>query len=129
MPENLQENPVTQATLAAVHRFNAAMNQHDLAGVMENMTEDCVFENTFPTPDGERFSGQAAVREFWEKFFASSPHARFETEEIFACDDRCVVRWQYHWVEADGKPGHIRGVDVMRVRDGKLSEKFSYVKG
>ena len=24
---------------------------------------------------------------------------------------------------------HVRGVDVMRVRDGKVSEKLSYVKG
>jgi len=60
--------------------------------------------------------------------FRRSPQARFETEEIFAAGDRCVVQWTYHWVK-EGKPGHVRGVDIFRVRDGKLAEKLSYVKG
>jgi len=32
-------------------------------------------------------------------------------------------------VDADGKPGHVRGVDVFRVREGKVAEKLAYVKG
>ncbi|MGH7586548.1 MAG: nuclear transport factor 2 family protein [Gemmatimonadales bacterium] len=65
---------------------------------------------------------------FWEAFFLRSPQARFEAEEVFAAADRCVVRWVYHWVR-DGVPGHIRGVDLFRVRDGRVAEKFSYAKG
>lgn len=42
--------------------------------------------------------------------------------------DRCVVRWIYHKTK-EGKPWHLRGVDVFKVRDGKVSEKLSYVKG
>lgn len=119
----------TQATLDAVERFNTAFNQHDVDAVMAAMTDDCVFENTSPFPDGERYAGQAAVRAFWQQFFAGSPHALFETEDMFAGGDRCVVRWRYNWIEADGRRGHIRGVDVFRVRDGKVAEKFAYVKG
>jgi ketosteroid isomerase-like protein len=89
-----------------------------------------VFENTFPPPDGERREGQAAVRAVWEELFRSSPSAVFETEEIFAAGDRCLVRWLYRWApDEDGKPGHVRGVDIFRVRDGKVAEKLSYVKG
>jgi hypothetical protein len=29
----------------------------------------------------------------------------------------------------DGSAQHLRGVDVFRVRDGKVSEKLAYVKG
>ncbi len=115
--------------MAAVQRFNAAFDRHDVAGVMAAMTEDCVFENTAPAPDGERYVGQAAVRAFWEAFFRANPAARFVYEELFAAGDRCVVRWTYHWTSADGQPGHVRGVDVFRVRDGKVAEKLSYVKG
>lgn len=117
-------------TLEAVGRFNEAFNRHDVDGVMRSMTDDCVFENTWPAPDGERFVGQEAVRSFWERFFRSSPDAVFETEEIFASGDRCVVRWLYRWTGGkDGSPGHIRGVDIFHVRDGKVAEKLSYVKG
>jgi len=61
-------------------------------------------------------------------YSAAPPQARFETEEIFAAGDRCVVWWTYHWVK-EGKPGHVRGVDIFRVQDGKVAEKLSYVKG
>jgi ketosteroid isomerase-like protein len=114
------------ATLDAVHRFNEAFNRHDVDGVMALMTVDCIFENTLPGPDGERFEGAQAVRAFWGRFFAATPRGRFETEEIFAAGDRCVVRWVFHW---DDTGGHVRGVDVMRVRDGRVAEKLAYVKG
>jgi ketosteroid isomerase-like protein len=119
---------VTAATLATVERFNEAFNRHDVDAVMAAMTADCVFDSTRPPPDGERFEGQARVRAFWEDFFRRSPAARFATEEMFAVGDRCVVRWNYHWVR-DGAPGHVRGIDVFRVRDGRVAEKLSYVKG
>jgi SnoaL-like polyketide cyclase. len=119
----------TKETFEAIGKFNEAFNRHDVDGIMRAMTHDCVFENTCPPPDGERYVGQEAVRGFWERFFRSSPDAVFETEEIFACRDRCVVRWLYLWVGKDGTRGHIRGVDIFRVRDGKVAEKISYVKG
>jgi ketosteroid isomerase-like protein len=116
----------TRATLETIHRFNAAFNRHDVDAVMALMTADCVFENTFPAPDGERFEGAPAVRGFWKRFFDATPHARFVTEEVFAVGDRCLVRWTFQW---DDQGGHVRGVDVFRVRDGKVSEKLAYVKG
>jgi ketosteroid isomerase-like protein len=116
----------TQLTLDVVRRFNEAFNRHDVDGVMALMTADCVFENTLPAPDGERLEGAPAVREFWQRFFRSTPAARFETEEMFGVADRCVVRWVFHW---DDRGGHVRGVDVLRVWDGKVAEKLAYVKG
>lgn len=121
-------DPRTAATLAAVERFNSAFNRHDVDAVMAAMTSDCVFENTSPFPDGTRFEGQAAVRGFWERFFQNSPGARFEVEDVFAAGDRSTVRWIYRKTK-DGQPWHLRGVDVFRVRDGKIAEKLSYVKG
>jgi ketosteroid isomerase-like protein len=115
-------------TLAAVNGFNEAFNRHDVDAIMAHMTEDCVFENTRPVPDGERIVGSTHVRQFWERFFARSPEARFETEEVVTAGDRCVVRWVYHWVR-EGVAGHVRGVDLFRVRAGKVAEKLSYVKG
>ena len=127
----------TATTLAAIARFNAAFDQHDVDGVMAAMTEDCLFENTGPAPDGERYQGAAAVRGFWERFFQSNPTAHFVAEEQFAAGDRCVVRWRYDWGVPDSPRGmpetdqvhHVRGVDVFRVSDGRVAEKLCYVKG
>lgn len=120
---------MTAATRATVERFNAAFNRHDVDAIMALMTPDCVFENTSPPPDGERVAGAAAVRATWEALFRSSPEAVFETEDSFAAGDRCVVRWRYRWAPDGEAPGHVRGVDVFRVVDGRVAEKLSYVKG
>lgn len=112
------------AALAAVGRFNAAFAKHDADAVMAHMTDDCVFDTTFPAPDGRRFEGRDEVVQAWRELFGDAPTARFEVEEIVTADDRAVVRWVFHWDD-----GHVRGVDVMRVRDGKVAEKLSYVKG
>lgn len=115
--------------MEVVLRFHQALNARDLEAMTTCLTEDTVFENTFPAPDGTRHEGKAAVRSFWASFFEGSSAARFEAEEIFADGDRCVLRWTYSWVDPAGTPGHIRGVDVYRLRDGLIAEKLSYVKG
>jgi ketosteroid isomerase-like protein len=114
----------------AVERFNEAFNRHDVDATMALMTDDCVFENTYPPPDGARFEGQAAVRACWERLFADAPRATFTSEEMFVVGDRAVVRWTYRWAtDAPGRPGHVRGVDVLHLRAGKVAQKLSYVKG
>jgi ketosteroid isomerase-like protein len=118
---------VTANTLATIEKFNEVFNRHDVEAVMNLMTDDCVFESTYPPPDGHVYKGQVAVRSVWLNLFMTKPV--FEFEDVFAIQDRCVVRWNYKWVDSDGKAGHIRGVDIFRVRDGKVAEKLSYVKG
>lgn len=118
----------TQATLAAVAAFNEAFNRHDVPAVMACMTDDAVFESTAP-PAGDRHLGAAAVRRAFEDFFAASPTAQFDAEEIIAADDRCTVRWIYTWVDEAGARQQLHGVDVFRVVDGLVAEKLAYVKG
>ncbi|MFQ6026287.1 MAG: nuclear transport factor 2 family protein [Dehalococcoidia bacterium] len=125
----MPDDPVTAATIETINRYNDAFGRHDVDGIMALTAADSVFESTGPAPEGGRFEGRAAIRAVWEGFFGSSPQARFETEEMFATGDRCVVRWVYHWVDENGQPGHIRGVDLFRVREGQVLEKFAYVKG
>ena len=118
-----------QGATDIVRRFHQALNARDLEAMTSYLTDDTVFENTFPAPDGTRYEGKAAVGSFWASFFEGSSSAGFEVEEIFAHGDRCVLRWKYSWIEPSGTPGHIRGVDVYRVREGLIAEKLSYVKG
>ena len=110
-------------TRAAIGRFDEAINSHDLDALAEAMTEDCVWEDTAP-PDGNRHEGREAVRAAMATFLADSTNARFETEELFVSGDRAVLRWRYAWGD-----GHVRGVDLLRVRDGRVAESLAYVKG
>lgn len=125
-----------EGTTRVIGRFNEAWNRQDIESLTDAITDDAVFENTYPPPDGTRYApdgtryeGKDKVLSAWAEFFASSPQALFETEEMFASGERRCVRWLYRWTDADGGQGHVRGIDLFRVRDGKVAEKLSYVKG
>jgi len=108
----------------AILEFHEALNRRDLDALGDLMTEDCVFETTSPAPDGTRHVGRQAVLEACRDFFAGSSTTHFEMEEMFGAGDRVIVRWLYSWAD-----GHVRGVDVLRVRGGQVAETLAYVKG
>jgi len=112
-----------------VLEFNEAFNRHDVKSMMQLMSDDCVFENTYPAPDGTTYSGKEAVRQFWRDFFRDSPHANIDIEEIFGLGNRCIMRWKYSWVDSTGIQRHVRGVDIFQLKDGYINQKLSYVKG
>ena len=118
-----------EAPVRVVLAFHEAFNRHDIAAMMQLMSDDCSFENTTPAPDGTVYSGKEAVTRYWQDFFRLSPHAHIEIEEIFGLGIRCVARWRYDWIDAAEEKGHVRGVDLFQVKGGLISEKLSYVKG
>ena len=106
-----------------VRRFNAAWSDHDLAAALELRSDDCVFEATSPPPDGQRFVGHTAIAAAWKPIFDDAT-SRFTVEDSFAAGAHVVQRWRYDWAD-----GHIRGIDVLTVENGKVTEKIAYVKG
>ena len=112
-----------------VRRFGAAWEAWDLDAIMSLMADDAVFESTGPAPDGRRVEGAAAIRAEWAQMFASTHNASFTFEEAFVAGDRATARWVFAWTGDDGTAGHVRGTDVLRVADGRVTEKLSYVKG
>lgn len=107
-----------------IDQFNAAWNAHDLDAALALVTDDIVFESTGPAPDGARYEGREQVAEAWRPIFGD-PSSRFSVEEAASAeDDRFLQRWLYEW-----SGGHVRGVDMFQVRDGRIAAKLSYVKG
>lgn len=117
-----------ESAIRVVLEFNEALNRHDVAGMMQLVSDDCVLENAAPAPDGAVYAGKKAVAEFWQDFFRESPQAHIEIEETLGLGIRCVVRWRYEWVDATGEKGHVRGVDVFQVKNGAICEQLSYAK-
>jgi ketosteroid isomerase-like protein len=130
MPMSSNQNAPTavQATRMVIDRFNEAFNRHDAEALAGLLTDDTVFEDTSPAPDGRRIEGKAAVVAFWRGWFAKNADSIFEAEDVIVSDDRVVVRWVYRKLR-NGQPWHLRGVDVFTVRDGKVAAKLAYVKG
>ena len=73
-----------ESALRIVLEFNEAFNRHDVAGMMKLMSEDCVFDNTDPAPDGTIYSGKEAVTQFWQEFFRESPMPKSRLRRFLA---------------------------------------------
>jgi hypothetical protein len=119
-------NTNSQVTLEILKRFNGAFQAHQPEDLDDLIGEGCVLENTAPAPDGARYEGREACLSFW-KGIASSANLVFEAEEIWSSEDRGIIRWKLRWGE--NETDRVRGVNIMRVRDGKIVEGLGYVKG
>jgi hypothetical protein len=79
-----------------------------------------------PAPNGARYDGREACLGLWPGI-AANRSAQFELEDVVAMDDRAVTRWRYRW--GAGEAESVRGVNLMRVKDGLIVEAMGYVKG
>jgi ketosteroid isomerase-like protein len=124
----MPDTSAADATLTLVQRFESAYNQHDVDGLMSVMTDDCTFEIVAPVQEGGgRWEGRAAVRTALSGLQAAFPGYVLETEEVFACGDRCAHRWVLSWDEPGGTRGRHRGIDTCIVRNGKIARKYVYI--
>jgi ketosteroid isomerase-like protein len=106
-----------------VEAFGVAWAEHDIEAALALVSDDCVFDATGPAPDGTRHVGLDDLRAAWKGIF-DDRLSSFSIEETFAAENRVVQRWRYTW-----EGGHVRGVDLFKVRDGRITEKLAYVKG
>ena len=108
-----------------IHRFNQAFQSYRPDLLNELVADDCVLENTVPAPDGDRLVGGEACLALWQAI-ASDRNGRFDVEEVRLLDDHALIFWRYRWGEAPADS--VRGVNVMRVRGGRIVEARGYVK-
>ncbi len=117
-----------ETAIRLVIEFNQAFNRHDVAGMLQLLTDDCVYEEARPAPNGAVRAGKETLAQFWQDFFRESPQAHMEIEEIFGLGFRCVTRWKYEWDNGKGANGRLRGVDIFQIKGGLICEQLSYVK-
>ena len=113
-------------TAEIIKRFNDGFLNHDPGAFGDLVAEECVIENTIPAPDGGRHVGKAACVALWQGI-ASNASAWFELEDVEVAGERAIVRWRYRW--GLGATESVRGVNLMRVKDGRIVEAMGYVKG
>jgi ketosteroid isomerase-like protein len=112
-------------TAEVVARFNQAFEQHDASLLEGLIAEDCVMESIEPAPDGTRVVGRAANLTFWRNL-ANNKDGAFAVEDVVVFGDRANIRWRYRF--GPGLTQSVRGVTLMRLRDGLIVEAFGYAK-
>ncbi|NEJ71715.1 nuclear transport factor 2 family protein [Rhizobium phaseoli] len=114
------------STETILRRFNDVFLSHNPAALDELVGEDCIVENTQPAPNGSRHVGRAACIELWSGI-ATTPGTWFVSEDLIVTGERGILLWRFCWGEDEGQS--VRGVNLMRVADGRIVEALGYVKG
>ncbi len=115
--------PTSTSTQEVIDRFNRAFAEHDPSLFDDLVATDCVMETIQPAPDGERHEGQAANVAFWRQL-AADRSVWFDIEETVVVGDRATIRWRFNF----GNGQSVRGVNLIRVRDGRIAEALAYAK-
>jgi ketosteroid isomerase-like protein len=118
-------SPANVDTAELMRRFNDAFLRHEPHALNGLIADDCVMESIQPAPDGTRYEGRDACLAFWQEL-AADTSSHFTLEEITSAGDRAVIRWRYHY--GPGQAESMRGVNLMRVRDGQIVEALGYAK-
>jgi len=111
---------------ALVERFTDAFNRDDLDAVMAFMADDAVYDEF----DGTRSVGRDAIRKSFEPQFAGAfGTIRFHNEDVFvdAEQGKVLTRWVCS-LERDGRRREWRGLDILRIQAGRITEKHTYAK-
>ena len=125
MSSTERQNPVSQSTADVVARFITAFQTRDASAIADLVAPGCVMEAMQPAPDGQRVEGYDANVAFWKAMIAD-PNGRFEVEDVEIHGQRAINRWRYRFGPNAGQS--IRGVTLIRVQDGKISEALAYAK-
>jgi uncharacterized protein (TIGR02246 family) len=109
-----------------VVQFTEAFNRNDLDGVMSFMAEDAVYDEFTGTIN----RGAEAIRAaFVPQFRGDHGKMRFNTEDLFVDDaaGKALIRWQCT-LETKRGPAAWRGLDILHVVNGRITEKLTYAK-
>jgi ketosteroid isomerase-like protein len=126
MTTSSEGGPMTvRTTREVLDRYNDAFRLHDPGLLNDLIADDCVIEDTGPAPEGARREGGQACLARWSEL-AGNPALKFtpETPEIHG--DIAVQPWLLQW--GDGEQDRVRGVNLIRIREGRIVEARGYVK-
>lgn len=115
----------TRTTHEVLDRYNEAFRLHDPTLLEELVADECVIEDTSPAPDGARHEGGRACLARWSEL-AGNRTLRFSSEPAEIHGDLAVAPWVLQW--GDDEQDRVRGVNLIRIRDGRIVEARGYVK-
>ena len=120
-----QAQQPSSPTAEVIDRFNQAFVRHDASLLKDLIAEDCVMESADPAPEGTRVVGRVANLKLWQNL-ANDRNGAFAVEDVVVFGDRANIRWRYR--SGPGLSQSVRGVTLMRLRDGLIVEALGYAK-
>ncbi|MET4081527.1 hypothetical protein ABIB40_001476, partial [Pedobacter sp. UYP30] len=102
--------------------FNKAFQIKDAILLKDLIATDCVMEGA----DNLITKGLDDCYNFWQNLI-DTPNTQFEPENIIVFEERALIQWKFCWGE--NLENATRGINLMTVSNGKITEAIGYVKG
>lgn len=118
------------ATMDLLRRFGKAFNKGDIDGILACVTDE--FEWRLASgpdaPDGKVVRGKEAVRRALEERDREIAEMRFSETSVTIAGDTVFGAFRATGRTRDGRSIDRRGLDIYRIRNGKIALKDSYWK-
>ena len=114
-----------RTTQEVLNQYDEAFRSHDPSLLQDLIADDCVIEDTSPGPDGARHEGAAACLARWSGL-AADLSLTFTTEPAEIHGDLAIAPWALTWGAGEGD--RVRGLNLIRIRDGRIVHARGYVK-
>lgn len=111
---------------AVLQRLVAALNAHDLGGLVGCFSEDYV--NEAPAHPRRGFRGNGQVRTNWTQIFAGVPDLRARLPRIAGDGDTLWTEWDISGTRPDGSEFLMRGVVIFGVADDMIASARFYLE-
>jgi ketosteroid isomerase-like protein len=110
-----------------VQHLQAAINEHDLEGLVGCFSED--YRNETPAHPSRSFVGAEQVRRNWTQILGGLPDLRAELVRWAASGDEVWAEWDWTGTRPDGAPFAMRGVTILGAGpDGRATWSRFYME-
>lgn len=110
-----------------VKRFLDAWAAQDLESVLNIFDESATFKASMGPEPGKTYIGHDEIKPAVRSMFENAAGTQFDITELFLFDGGAVVTWCVT-SQVNGETVRSPGIDVFRVRNGKITLKDAYRK-
>lgn len=106
-----------------------AFNRHDIESIMQYFAPECVFytvagEGVF----GTTIQGTDAIAQTFVSAWTTMKDATWTHDNHFISGNNAVSEWTFTGTQSDGKRLKARGVDIFKIKHGKIVSKNAFRK-
>ena len=110
--------------------YQDVINAHNTDAIAKYVTDDFVDHN----PDPGQKQGMAGLQEAFQGMFAAFPDVQVKVEDVVVQGNMVVARitmtgtqkGDYMGMKASGKSFSIGGIDMVKLKNGKATDRWGY---
>lgn len=114
--------------IALLNQFGETWGNGDIDGLMNLMSDDCVYAASVGDEPGTTYRGQAEVRRGFTDIIAFESGGESRSGRVWVSGDYAFAEWSYDDNLPDGTVIDVKGIDIFAFNGDKIRLKDAYRK-